>query len=106
ALPVFERAVAVDPTRGQAHYWVGAAYRRLRRLPEAVAATERWFAIGLPQDYPDSLMQLCDLYRETAAFARAEACFKRVLALDPSNVAAQRAVLDVQNNLNPARPER
>lgn len=97
ALAAAEKAVALDPNRPPSYLALGSVYQALRRFRDAQSAYERAVALGGGIN-PEYLKPLCYLYYQASAFARAEACLRQILAIDPDHVWAQGMLRDVTRN--------
>lgn len=81
ALPLFERAIALNPTVPEYHANYGNALTIVARSVDAEAAFEK--AIALRPDFPEALMNLATVRRTRGDLEGAERLLHRALELRP-----------------------
>ena len=81
ALPLFERAIAINPAVPEFHANYGNALMIAARIGDAEAAFAR--AISLRSDFPEALMNLATVRRNRGDLDEAERLLYRSLALRP-----------------------
>src|SRR5262245_8391021 len=81
ALPLFERAIALNPLVPEFHANYGNALMLASRIEEAGAAFEK--AASLRADFPEALMNLATVRRHQGELDGAEQLLARALALRP-----------------------
>lgn len=86
AVNELKRAVALDPSNGDAYRELAGAYQALGRTADAEATFKT--AIGVRPTYWANYNALGGLYFRLSRYAEAEAQFKRVIALTPDNARA------------------
>jgi serine/threonine-protein kinase len=84
ALKDFARALALDPSNGEALRGMAASQETLGRLAEAEATFKR--AVGRKPDYWAGPNALAVFYYRHARYPEAEAAFREALRLAPDNV--------------------
>lgn len=88
ALPVLQKAIALDPDYADAHYNLSQAYERLNRRGEALLALQRYVEL-IPND-AEALDRLGLLYFNSGDTDEALRSFERALALKPEHSEAMR----------------
>jgi tetratricopeptide (TPR) repeat protein len=84
SLADFQRALALDPSSGDAQRGLARAYDALGRTAEAEATYER--AIAIQPAYWGNYSHLAALFWRHGRYVEAERAFRRVLELTPDNV--------------------
>jgi tetratricopeptide (TPR) repeat protein len=97
AIGAYQRALAVAPRRAQTYRLLAGVYHARGRWEDAIREYERAFALGEQQ--VGVVENLCVLYHVTSRFARAEECFRGVLAANPQNQRALTLLPEVRENL-------
>lgn len=87
ALPLIERAIAIDPEVPEYHANYGNVLKIRSRLPDARTAFET--ALRLKPDFPEALMNLATVERALGRFAESEQRLKRALELRPDYADAE-----------------
>lgn len=87
ALPLLDRAIAIDPTVPEYHANRGNILKIQSRLGEARAAFET--ALRLKPDAPEALMNLATVERAQGRLAESEQLLRRVLELRPDYADAE-----------------
>jgi tetratricopeptide (TPR) repeat protein len=112
AAAILEKAVALYPNDGTAHYQLGQAYERLDEsqkaarqfeLQKKVQALEKEFSelhhsVTIDADNPQLRYRLGDLARKLDKPKLAEMWFKAALALDPAHPQARAALRDLKRD--------
>jgi hypothetical protein len=83
ALPLYEQAIALDPTHAEAHYKRGNALRLLGRADAAIASYDE--AIKHKPDYAYAYCNRGTVQHAAGKLAAAEESFDRAIALAPSD---------------------
>lgn len=81
AVPVFTRAVALDPTSAEVHANFGSLLLKLKRYDEARAALDK--ALALKPDFPTAWSDLGNTLMHMRLFDRSIAAHDRAIALVP-----------------------
>lgn len=85
ALAILRGILSRDPQHGEAHYFAGMWLAQSGRWDDGVRHLEQATALA-PHD-PDAQLALGNAYRGSGDAARAEACYRRVIALAPGSAA-------------------
>lgn len=100
ALEKYQAAAQLEP-RAHAYSQIGRIYLNAGRINEALAALNN--AISVDPKYAVTYLYRGLAYSTAGEYAAALDDFRRVLALDPSNTDAARAVNEIQTHLNATR---
>lgn len=87
ALGALSRAVEIDPTLDEAHYYLGLLHQRLGQLDVAIANFKRTIELN-PVD-PDAAAALGGVLMQLRRPEEAEQAFARALAINPGNDVAR-----------------
>ncbi len=90
ALLAYERAVGLRSGYAPAHYWLGVAYLRQKRLSEGIAQLEQ--ALRINPKLPLAHYNLGAAYENRGDKSRAREQYRRELELDPSSQPAQKGL--------------
>jgi tetratricopeptide (TPR) repeat protein len=99
AIAAYRRAAELAPQRYQPHTALAGVYQGQRRDREAIAEYETALRLGEPS--PETHAALCALYHAASERTHAADCFRTVLARDPDNPLARRALAEAPS---PGRP--
>ena len=83
ALPYLEKAVVLDPDNAVYLFWQGVAYGENKKTAQERLSYER--ALQYDKNYVPALIYLGNNYLNAKAFPPAFNCYKRALAIDPTN---------------------
>ena len=86
AVPLLQRALALNPNSSAAHYNLGVMLRQAKRTAEAEVHYRQ--AIALSANCVPAYMNLAELLSERNQFSEALACYGKVIGVEPGNVAA------------------
>ena len=106
AIPLFERAVELDPRHKQAWNDLGLSYLRVGKNDEAASAFQKQLEINPADEHANDYLGLA--FERQQKFAEAAAAFRKQTSLDPLDAAAHAALGDLllaQHDYVQAAPE-
>jgi tetratricopeptide (TPR) repeat protein len=89
AVGLFQRRIALDPSNGEAYYYIGLSQKELKQYPEALAALQKAAAIDTSR--ADRYFWLGVLYDQQKSTDEARRAFQRMIALDDTSKLASKA---------------
>ncbi len=97
ALKSYDKALALEPSYGDAHYNRGAVLKELGRFAQALASFDK--ALAIKPDYVDAHLNRGSVLQELKRFGDALTSFDRALALKPNYAEAHFNRANVLRNL-------